>query len=226
MSGPGPGWQGQPPAGPEHLPGGSGPQAPRSSHGPLILALAIVAVAGLVVGLAWTLAGDSSSDGGGDEGPTADELTTSLAERIYDRSDGGSTRDEAACTAERIVEGIGLDRLTELGMTSGQAGIPFDEMAEGEQRRVATWMYDCVSDDRLVEYIAGLLPPERAFDERLCFAEGQVRMLGADRVREVWVEFTVDPEADLYFVLEDERERDAMQVLEDQCYGSGGAATG
>lgn len=44
-------------------------------------------------------------------------------------------------------------------------------------------------------------------------------MLGPDRAREMWVEYTVNPEADLYFVVENERERDAMQVLEERCYG-------
>lgn len=226
MSGAEPGWQGHPPMGPEARPPGDGGSG---SRGMLVLALVIVAVSGVVLGLALTW-GDDGGDGGPStdaaQEPTAGELIPGLAEGMYDRSDGALTHDEATCTAEQVVQGIGAGRLADLGVQAGDTEVPFDRMAEGEQRRMAAWMFDCVSDDRLVEYVAGLLPPENPFEQRLCLAEGQVRMLGTDRAREMWVEFTVNPEADLYSTLENDRERDAMVVLEEECFGPPGGSPG
>jgi hypothetical protein len=172
------------------------------------LALAGAAVGGATAGYLT---------GGEDERP----LDVAVADDLFARSDGMLTEAEADCAAPRIVEGIGADRLDELGFVgSPDAGLPIADLTDAEERTFAAESYACVAPENLPQHLAEMSFPAgvTTYDERLCLAEGIADRIGPERTRDALTRLFTKEAVSLDEVVP-EADRDAIGTIADDCFG-------
>lgn len=135
---------------------------------------ALLAATALALGLS-ACGGDDAGEGDAAGSPLAEAIAADIV------SDGGmvSSEEEATCWANKIVDGIGEDRLNELGVTVEDVGdvdeLDFDD---GEVDVMVDSMFDCVDVKTL---FAASFADEAGGEVADCIAEA----LDEDLVKEV-----------------------------------------
>ena len=212
MTDPGPGWWTGPPPPPPPPPGRS-----RSSV-PLVLVLALVAGAGVVIGV--VLGGGDSDPSPPDPATDREEMIDGLSTGLYENFGGTLNHDEADCAARSVVNKVGEDRLLDLGLGPSN---PYDvfsvtELTLEEQGDVVGGVVQCISDDRLVGYLASTYSAggELTFEQAECIAERQVELLGPDRMRDLTVEANFQP-GESVASLADPDEQGGLEAIDREC---------
>lgn len=173
--------------------------------------------AGLALGAA-ALGGATAGylTGGEDDRP----LDVALADGLFARSDGMLTEAEAGCAAPRIVEGIGADRLEELGfLVSPDAGLPVAQLTDAEERVFASESYACIAEENLPQHLVEMSFPSgvTTAEQRLCLAEGITRRIGAERTRDALTRLFTKEATSLDEVIP-EGDREAIGIIAENCF--------
>lgn len=117
-------------------------------------------IALLAITLFATACGDDDSGGGNDA------LVQALADEIESDPDGFTgSRDEAECFSRGMVDGIGVERLAELGVTVDEVnGVDQLDFEPGEGDVVVDTLFDCVDVTELMreQFAADGTPAEEA----------------------------------------------------------------
>jgi hypothetical protein len=181
--------------------------------------LVVVAVVGVVIGA--LAGGDDEPSASSDEaGTDRQELVDGLAAGLYENFGGTFSHDEADCAADSLMSKVGQGRLLDLGLGPSN---PYDvfsvtELTPEEQHDVVSSVVGCISDDRLVGYLASTYSEggELTYEQGECIAEGQIELLGPDRLRELVVEGNFSPGASMAS-LADPEDQDDMEAIDREC---------
>jgi hypothetical protein len=132
--------------------------------------------AGCALALTLAACGGDDDDAAGDAADTP--VAQALADELLTGDSPISTEDEARCVSGEIVNGVGEDRLDELGVTADSVGSIQDiDFTDGELETIVDSMFECVDmEAAMAEEFAEEFGEEGA----QCFAENLDQELMAD----------------------------------------------
>ena len=187
------------------------PHPRRRPTGPVTGGLAAVLVAVVGVALLATRGGDDGAD------PVTgdDPLVVAVVDLMHEKSGGTVTDADASCMAGALVDGVGADRLTELGVLDGTDVVPLLDAAE--KGAALPQAFDCLDDAAMIAFIsatwtaAGL-----GADLAPCVFQGWLDGVGRVRMVELYATATTREPPPLNEMLEPD-ELDLAAAVVAQC---------
>jgi Protein of unknown function (DUF2510) len=150
--------------------------------------------------------GDTADDGGSDPvdpDQPDDEVTTAVFEYIVATSGGAVGGDAATCMAQRIVDSVGRDRLTEVGVADGADLLTSLERPEVEAGLPPAM--ECLDDEQVKGLISATLRPDVLQQLNAqspeCLVEGWFEGFGRDQLTRLYAVWAAPGTVELGSVL-------------------------
>lgn len=174
------------PAPPDPTPG-------RGRRNVLVLAVGAILLAG--VGAAVVVAGSARDDGGTDVPETTeltrrDQYVRHLSDYVYEVGGVGTIGPtQSDCVAERIVDGVGVDRLEAMDILNTLEDASQTPLVVGDEAQ-ATYedAFECLDDRELLAFLGGTI--ERSTDvgpeQAGCMVQGWLEGMGRDALVDMY----------------------------------------
>ena len=148
-------------------------------------------------------AGDDGGSGPVDPGGADDAMTTAVFEYIVATSRGAVGGDAANCMADRIVDSVGRDRLTEVGVADGADLLTSLERPEVEAGLPPAM--ECLDDEQVRGLISATLRPDILQQLNAqspeCLVDGWFEGFGRDKLTELYAVWAAPGTVELGTVL-------------------------